>query len=704
MNPPETNPVDTVESPGAGWLVGVDVGGTFTDFYAFQANSGRVLLHKTPSTPDNPAEAIIAGLSGMAQASGGAFDPARIAALAHGTTVATNTLIQRNGARVAMITTENFRDLVEIGRQVRPKLYDLRADNPEPLAPRSMRFEVAERVGPAGEVITPLDPESLDAAVAALAESGAEAVAVCLLFSYLNPAHEQAIKARIATALPDIAISVSSEVQPEFREYERGSTTLLNAYLQPAFGRYMGRLKAAMAELAPGAPLGINQSSGGLMSVDRARSFPIRTAMSGPAAGSVGAIHAARASGAGDVITFDMGGTSADVALIRDHAAALAFDRDVAGFPVRMPMVDINTVGAGGGSIAWIDRDGLVKVGPRSAGAVPGPACYGRGGTEPTVTDANVVLGRLSGHGLLGGAMSLDEDAARAVVGRLADRLGMSIERAAQGMLQIVSANMVRAIRAISVERGHDPRDFALMAFGGAGPLHAEGCARALGIRRILVPMAPGILCAQGLLVADLEENLVRSQRLAVAEGDRLSALVDELMQAAHRWWQSEAIAPERRGLGLSLDMRYAGQNYDLQVALPVAAADDPGPLPDAAALRALFFAAHERAYGFFNPDDEVIVTALRLSARGKLPSPGLPPVPEGASRTPAPRTRRPVHFDGDAAVETPVYDRAALAPGAEIPGPAVIDQFDATTLVFPGWTARVDTALGIVIDREAAA
>jgi N-methylhydantoinase A len=684
-----------------GWLVGVDVGGTFTDFYAFHGATARVVLHKTPSTPDNPAEAIVTGLGGLATAAGDGFSADRIAALAHGTTVATNALIQRSGARVAMVTTENFRDLVEIGRQVRPKLYDLKADNPAPLAPRSRRFEVRERVGPAGEVITPLDPDSLDAVIAALADSGAEAVAVCLLFSYLNPAHERALGARIAEALPDVAVSISSDVQPEFREYERGSTTLLNAYLQPSFARYMGRLKAAMTELAPHAGLGINQSSGGLMSVDRARAFPIRTAMSGPAAGSVGAIHAARASGMGDVITFDMGGTSADVTLIQGGTAALGFDRDVAGFPVRMPTVDINTVGAGGGSIAWIDRDGLVKVGPRSAGAVPGPACYGRGGTEPTVTDANVVLGRLSGHGLLGGAMALDVDAARAAVGRLADALGMEVERAAQGMLEIVSANMVRAIRAISVERGHDPRDFTLMAFGGAGPLHAEGCARALGIRRILVPMAPGILCAQGLLMADLSESFVRSQRLEVDDTARLSAMVDDLMAEAAGWWRTEAIGPDRRGLGLAFDMRYKGQNYDLQVALPNTAGAAP-PLPEGATLRGLFFKAHDNAYGFFNPDDAVLVTALRLTATGRLPSPGLPPVPEGASLTPQPRARRPVWFDEGGPLDTPVHDRATLAPGAEIAGPAIIDQFDATTLVHPGTIARVDQVLGLVIDRGA--
>jgi len=680
------------------WSIGVDVGGTFTDLSAFNRTTGEMALHKTASTPANPAEAIITGLHELSQKAG--FPLTAMANLAHGTTVATNALIQRRGGKVAIVTTRNFRDLVEIGRQIRPKLYDLKADYPMPLAPREMRFEVDERMGPKGEVITPLDMASVDAVIAQLRPSGAEGCAVAFLFSYLNPAHEAAVKARIKAALPDLAISASHEVQPEFREYERTSTTLLNAYLQPIFARYMQTLGAALADMAPGAHVGINQSSGGLMSIEKARDFPIRTALSGPAAGAVGAIHAAKASGLPNVITFDMGGTSADVALIREGAAGLSFDRDVAGFPVRMPMVDINTVGAGGGSIAWFDRDGLVKVGPVSAGAVPGPACYGKGGTEPTVTDANVVLGRLSGHGLLGGAMALDEAAARAAVGKLADRLGFTVERAAQGMLDIVSANMVRAIRAISVERGHDPRDFVLMPFGGAGPLHAEGCARALGIRRILVPLSPGILCAQGLLVADQSEDFVRSQktRLEDAAAPALAQLLTDLVADAQGWWRAEGIAAPARSLKIALDMRYASQNYELQV--PLETTPDAPALPGADALRAMFFAAHEQAYGFFNPDDPVDVVAVRVTALGRLPSPGVPPLPEGAGTDAAPRTRRPVWFDGDAAVDTAVYDRTRLAPGAVIEGPAVIDQFDATTLVFPGDRASVDDALNIVIER----
>jgi len=680
------------------WSIGVDVGGTFTDLFAFDRESGLMALHKTPSTPANPAEAILTGLRELSLKSG--LPLAAMSSLAHGTTVATNALIQRRGARVAIVTTRNFRDLVEIGRQIRPRLYDLKADHPMPLAPREMRFEVGERIGPAGEVIEPLDEASVDAVIGELRQSGAEACAIAFLFAYLNPVHEQQVKARIRAALPDLAISTSSEVQPEFREYERTSTTLLNAYLQPSFSRYMTTLKDALATMSPDAHVGINQSSGGLMSIDKARDFPIRTALSGPAAGTMGAIHAARQADKPDIITFDMGGTSADVALIRGCETKLAFDRDVAGFPVRMPMVDINTVGAGGGSIAWFDRDGLLKVGPQSAGAVPGPACYGRGGSEATVTDANLVLGRLSARGLLGGAMALDVEASRQVLGRIAAQLGFSVERAARGILDIVSANMVRAIRAISVERGHDPRDFVLMPFGGAGPLHAEGCARALDIAQIIVPPSPGILCAQGLLVADLSESFVRSQRLTLGAESmaELSGMLDALVGDARAWWQQEDIPEAARSLKLAVDMRHSSQNYELQV--PIEADIGAPALPAPQELERLFFAAHDQAYGFHNPADPVDIVAVRLTAFGALPQPGRPPVPSTDTKAPVPHSRRPVWFDGEEPDDTPIYDRSGFIPGMTLKGPAVIDQFDATVLVFPGDVARVDDALNIVIDR----
>ena len=677
------------------WTVGVDVGGTFTDFYAQNDATGEVWLHKRASTPDDPGRAIVEGIETFAGETGRSGGEVR--RLAHGTTVGTNALIQRQGGRVALLTTRGFRDLLEIGRQIRPHMYDLYADFPSPLVPRERRFELSERILADGSVHRSIDAADLAEAVAAVRTSGAEACAICFLFGYLNPAHERAAAAALRAAMPDLHLSLSSEVQPEFREYERFSTTALNAYLQPVMVRYLARLEAALAERLPEARVGINQSSGGLMSLARAGDLPIRTALSGPAAGVVGAVEIAANAGRPDVVTLDMGGTSADVALIRDGRAALGFDRQVADFPIRLPMVDIHTVGAGGGSIAWFDRDGLLKVGPQSAGALPGPACYGLGGQEPTVTDANLVLGRLTPRGLLGGRMALDADAAREVLAPLAQRLGFTLERTAHGLLGVVAANMVRAIRTISVERGHDPRRFTLMPFGGAGPLHAREVAQALGIRRILVPAAPGILCAQGLVVSDLKEDFVAGQRLRVepATERAIRSQVDDLRRQAEGWLEREDVPRDARILELSLDLRYVGQNFELAVPFEVYS------MPDAAGLRQRFFAAHETAYGYHNPQDPVEVVNFRLTARGRLYR--APPRARlvASGTTPEPFERRAVWFAQDRALPTPVYERAALEAGQRLTGPAVIEQLDATTLVFPGDDATVDSAGNLSIELE---
>jgi N-methylhydantoinase A len=434
------------------------------------------------------------------------------------------------------------------------------------------------------------------------------------------------------------------------------------------------------------------------MSVERAGDYPIRTALSGPAAGAVGAVHIARLAERPDVITLDMGGTSADVCLIRGYRAGINNEQEVAGFPVRLPMVDINTVGAGGGSIAWFDRDGLLKVGPESAGADPGPACYGRGGERPTVSDANLVLGRLSPRGLLGGAMALDAEAARRAVSPVAERLGFTVEKTAQGVVGIVVANMVRAIRAVSVERGHDPRRFSLLAMGGAGPLHAVDVARALGMREVIVPPAPGILCAQGLVVSDLKEDFVASGRYPVAPEARaaVAAAVEGLAAEARAWAAASAADAIGHAVELSLDMRYVGQNFELRVPLGQSegGGEDGGSipaLPDAEALRRQFFAAHEQSYGFHNPEDAVEIINIRLTAHGRLRQPRAVPAAPGPAAPPPAVETRAVWFAGVEAVATPVYDRAALRAGNVIEGPAVIDQLDATTLVFPGDRARVD-------------
>jgi len=676
------------------WMIGVDVGGTFTDFFAFNVVSGDVRLHKLPSTPSSPAQAVIAGLTQLAARY--RIELSSVTRLSHGTTVGTNALIQRRGGKVALIVTEGFRDLIEIGRQIRPRVFDLQADYPAPLVPRDLRFEAPERVTADGSIVRPLDPAALGRIVHALVEVKPDACAVCLLFSFVNPTHERTIGAALAAAFPDMYLSISSEVQPEFREYERLSTTVLNAYLQPVIARYLGDLAVGVGKVAPNAVIGINQSSGGLMSIERARRFPIRTALSGPAAGAVGAIHMARLSGVPDVISLDMGGTSADVCLIRGYTAGTNFEKWIEGYPARLPAVDINAVGAGGGSIAWFDRDGLMKVGPQSAGANPGPACYRRGGTEPTVTDANLVLGRLSPRGLLGGDMALDFGLAREAIRPFADRLGFSVERTAHGMLGIVVANMVRAIRAVSVERGHDPRAFALLPFGGAGPLHATDVAKSLGIRRCLVPLAPGILCAQGLIVSDLRETFVRTAPTPLLRDRRplIEERVHELIAEAKSWFEAENVAEPQRKIEVVLDARYIGQNFELAVSM--GAAD---PLPASDEIRRRFFAEHERAYGFHNPDDPVEIVNFRLIAVGRLKQPESRPALPRVRGALAATGSRPVWFDAGRSIDTPVYDRAALCAGDVIEGPAVIEQLDATTLLFPRDRATVDPYLNLSVE-----
>jgi N-methylhydantoinase A len=671
--------------------LGVDVGGTFTDFFLVDEETGATRTHKVASTPDDPSRAILQGLQALIPKGGLAY-------LAHGTTVATNALIQRRGGKVVLITTRGFKDLLEIGRQTRPKIYDLKADHPEPLVPREHRFEVAERVGPAGEVILPLSDGEIGRAVIDVRESGAESVAVCFLFSFLNPAHERRLGDALRAALPAIDVSLSCEVQPEFREYERLSTTVLNAFLQPVAGRYMTRLQATVERRAANAGIGICQSSGGLMSVTRAAEMPIRTALSGPAAGVVGAVAAGTRAGRSDLITFDMGGTSTDVCLVRDGKAEMAFGRSVAGFPVRLPSIDIHTVGAGGGSVAHIGRDGLMRVGPMSTGADPGPACYGKGGREPTVSDANLVLGRLPDE-LIGGGMRLDARAAEAAIAPLAERLGLSLRATALGIVRIVNANMMRAIRVVSIERGHDPRAFTLMPFGGAGGLHAVEIARELGVRTILVPAAPGILCAEGVAAAELQESFVATCRVPL-DGDLapVAAAFTRLIDAAQQWHAREYQAGAEERQDIAVDMRYVGQNFELAIPVP----RERG-LPPAASLKRSFLEAHQRKYGHHDPDAAVEIINVRLSARKeRAGSRAGSRAPGRSTSTPAASVTHPVWFAAEESTDTPFIERASLAPRAVLTGPVVVTQFDATTLVPPGSRLSVEASGSLLIEVDA--
>jgi len=682
------------------WSVGVDVGGTFTDFCASNEQDGRIVVHKTLSTPDNPALAIADGLQALCERAG--IDPAEISRFSHGTTVGTNTLIERKGGKVAVITTNGFRDLMEIGRQTRPKIYSIQEDYPPPLAPRKRCFEVVERVGANGEIIEALAEESILDAVRSVRECGAEACAICLLFSFRFDAHERAIAARLRSALPEVHQSLSSDIYPEIREYERFSTTVLNAYLQPVFDSYLTVLERTLGEYVPNAVVGINQSNGGLTSVERARRYPVRTVLSGPAAGVMGAVHGAACTSFRDVITLDMGGTSADVGLIRQREADVGTSRDVAGVPVRLPMLDIHTVGAGGGSIAWFDRDGLLKVGPLSAGADPGPACYGTGGKDPTVSDANVVLGRLDPAGLLDGAMSLDVDAARRAIFPVARRIGFAVEAAALGIIEIVVSNMVRAVRKISVERGYDPREFALMPYGGAGGLHAVDVARALSMRTVIVPRAPGILCAHGLVVADHKEDRVRSTRVRICEHYRervhpiLATLDDELTA----WFESERVDETARHRLITLDMRYVGQNYELRVPLPGATITS---LPESDEIVEMFFREHERSYGYHSAGDNVEIINVRLTGLGRRsPHRSDAPLPVGVRAAPEPASVRPVYFRAETPHATPIYRRSDLVPGHGLDGPAIVSQMDATTVIAPNDRLSVDAQSNLIVEVAA--
>lgn len=675
--------------------IGVDAGGTFTDMFVRDTETGDSYSHKLPSTPQNPADAIVDGIDHILDRFG--LDASSVELIAHGTTVGTNTLLQRNGARVALVTTKGFRDLLEIGRQTRPINYNMHVDFPAPVVPRDRRFELDERVDADGNVVIGITQEELDRVLSDVLAKSPEAIAVCFLFGYLNSVHEHKVKSRIQSLAPNMFVSTSNEVQPEFREYERISTTAINAYLQPVMARYLDSLKYRLEEVQTKARVAISRSNGGLMSLPLARQFPIRTALSGPAAGVIGAIDVLKSLSKPNAITFDMGGTSADVALVRNFNCDYRHRSDIGGFPIRMAMLDIHTVGAGGGSIAWFDRDDLLKVGPRSAGAHPGPACYSLGGEEPTVTDANLVLGRLPPDGLLGGSMELHGDLARLAIEKISMPLGLSVVEGATGILDIVTANMVRAIRVITVERGFDPRELALLAFGGAGPLHARQVAVELGLREIVVPALPGILCAQGAVASTFREDMVRTVKrelCGTADLELIGTVLAELGEEAINWSNDESLTLHPPRTTVLLEIRYVGQNFELAIPL---LPDETSHLPSVDTLRRRFFAEHDRQYGFHSEDGVIEVVNIRLTAEV--------PLPGSNSKAPADRTKSAGRHSGSRMVwfgqeEVPAlqYSRRSLVPGQKLTGPAVIDQADTTTLIFPGDTVLVDDHLNLII------
>ncbi len=673
--------------------IGIDIGGTFTDLVAIAAD-GAITTHKTASTPADYSLGIETGLRALLGAD------APVSEVLHATTVGSNTILEGKGARTALITTQGFRDVLEIRDLRMPRLYDMHWTKPPALVERRLRLEVAEKTRPDGSIAIPLDPASLEVAIAFLKREQVASVAICLLHSYANPAHETQVAEALAQALPGVAITASHALLPEIKEYPRTSTTVVNAYIQPIVRAYLTSLQARLNSVGITAPLHLMQSNGGLASAATAAAAPARIVESGPAAGVVGAAVLARRLGMARAITFDMGGTTAKAGVVEGGEVLRAEAMEVgagvmagarllvgAGYMLKLPAIDLAEVGAGGGSICRIDAAGAPKVGPHSAGADPGPACYGRGGTEPTITDCNLVLGYLDPAGLAGGALRLDPEAARrAVADKLAKPLGLSIEEAASGMLRVVSATMMRAIRAVTVERGRDARDFPIIAFGGNGPLFAAGIAADLGVREILVPPMPGLFSAFGLLLADTEHHATRSLRLRVTGADPapLQQALDALVADGNARLAADGFAPAMRAMQLGAMARYVGQSSEIAVSLQLGGA--PAIL---AALPEAFAEEHERTYGFRAPPEEPVeLTSLSLVARGIPAAPRLPAaIPPRRSRGTA---SRPAWFAATGWVETQVLDRADLAAGAR-PGPVIVQEYDATCLVPPGMSVALD-------------
>jgi N-methylhydantoinase A len=675
------------------YRIGVDVGGTFTDFYLKSETDDEVHTLKIPSTPNDPSRAIVEGVTSLLKRHN--VQPVDVTYLCHGTTVATNAILQQRGSRVGLVTTAGFRDLLEIARQKRPSVYDLFADKPPVLVPRHLRREIVERAAYDGTVVREMDLRSVEEVLTDLIASEIDALAICFLHSYANPEHESKVKTMAHKKCPELYVTASHELTGEFREYERFMTAVLNAYVGPTLNDYFLHLESSLEELGlPVAPH-IIQSNGGLMSISSAASAPIRTALSGPSAGVVGAGYVARLAASPDIITLDMGGTSTDVSLLQAGRPSMQGGQQVGGYPIRVPAIAIHTIGAGGGSIAWLDQAFGFHVGPKSAGAVPGPAAYGLGGQEPTVTDANVILGRLNQQALLGGEMPVYRDLAARSMQPLADSLRMPLEQVAAGVVRIVVSNMVRAVRVISVEKGEDPRNFALMAFGGAGPLHAVDVARQLEIRKVVIPPAPGLLCALGALVAVPTMEYSRSKLLSVP-GDVgvVCEVLAELEVQARKWLIAESIPRGTWQLHHSVDMRYQGQNHELTVSLPGGGLDDSTLVE----LADSFHREHERQFSYCSPDVAVQIVSCRVVAAGAATEFSIRPE-TSSCRVVSPVDTRDVFFDGpEGWRRCSVYWRPDLHRGGIIEGPAIIEQLDSTTVLSPGDTAEVDSFGNIVI------
>lgn len=689
----------------------IDVGGTFTDVLLYDEHSGTLWSAKVPSDPWHPAGPFIAGLSRAIEAA--KADLEQVNGLVHGTTVATNALLEGKAARVGLLVTEGFRDLLEIGRQQRPNLYDLMEDRRPPLVPRNRAREVRERIGADGHVVTPLDEERAREQISILGQAGIESLAVALLFSFRNSDHEERLKELARQLLPETFVFLSSQVLPEFREYERASTTVIAAAVAPRVVSYLQAIEQNLeAHGWQRDGLAIMHSGGGTLPPQEAIMRPHTLIESGPAAGVIATTHLAQTLDLKRVIAFDMGGTTAKASLILNARPQYTAEYEVggelhhsgsargSGYPVRFPMIDIAECGAGAGSIAWIDSGGHLKVGPQSAGADPGPACYGKGGTRPTVTDAHLVLGRLSPDYFLGGEMKLQPElAVRAITEHICKPLAMTLEEAARGIVAIANANMLRILRVVSVARGHDPRDFSLVAYGGAGPLHATDLAEEMSIDRVIVPRLPGLFSALGLLYADTSTDFVETLMLALTleELDQLNTALAGLRSKAEAWFERAGVSPQARRIRVTADLRYLRQNYELNVVLPGTQLG----FEDLSLIQSRFHEAHAAAYGHGAPGETIQVVNLRLLAAEELVKPK--PHPIQAASGPADVAlwdSQSVWFRAGP-VQCNVYQRSALEAGHSLDGPAIIQEKESTTLVGPGWHLEVDRFGNLIIENH---
>ncbi|HEX3506096.1 MAG TPA: hydantoinase/oxoprolinase family protein [Xanthobacteraceae bacterium] len=680
----------------------VDTGGTFSDFVFVNEATREITVAKLPSTPDDPSKAILAGVEDLV-ARGVA--PADIRYFCHGTTVGTNALLEGKGVRAGLLVTKGFRGIYEVAEQSRPHgpiIFDIMYDRPAKLVPASRTGEVAERVSFEGEILQELDEEALRQTVRDLRDEDIESVAVCLLFSFLAPQHEERVRAIVAEEIPGCSVSLSSEIVPQIREYYRLSTTAVNAYLQPILARYIENLDRRLEKAGVVTPQKyIMQSNGGMSTFTAAAKKAVATVLSGPAGGITASLHTCRTTGFENLITFDMGGTSCDVALIKDGAPSISNHGKIEGRDLLLPMIDINTVSAGGGTLAHVNRLGELIVGPQSAGAIPGPACYMRGGQQPTITDCNLVLGYLSPDNFLGGKMPLDVEAARAAIEAVvAKPLGMDVIDAAEGIVRIINVKMQEAIKAISTMRGHDLRDFKLLAFGGAGPLHAATMAADLGMPGVVIPLHPGVYSAMGLVMSDVTHDYIRSRLVNAARisEDEVNVIFAELATRARADLVDESFPPDSIGIEYALDMRYAGQGYEMTVPCPY-----PLKAGELASLRKTFDEEHRKRFGHTAPNEPVEIVSWRLRGIGHVPPVELPKYePTGMRLSDAVREIRKARFNGGM-LECPVYQRERLDVGVSFAGPAIVDQLDCTSVIAPGQQATVDAYKNIIVATGAA-